>query len=300
MSQPKVKITEVGPRDGLQNEPGRLSVATKVSLVQQLQASGLTHIEVGSFVNPARVVQMADSDEVIRQLLRHDLSQQDIYSALVPNLKGYERAIDCGIKEIAVFASASEGFSQHNIQCSVDESIARFIPVMSRARQDGMRVRGYVSCVFGCPYEGLVTPEQVRYVTEKLLELGCYEISLGDTIGVGTQTQVAALLGHLQRYVSADKLAVHFHDTYGQALVNIAEALQLGIRSIDASVAGLGGCPYADGASGNVATEDLVYMLEGMGYATGIHLESLCQAGAFICKALGRANGSKVAQAMLS
>ena len=289
-----VKIVEVGPRDGLQNEKTSLDTDTRVELITQLANAGLTYIEAGSFVSPKWVPQMAGSDEVFCRL---PVTTATTYAALTPNMQGLERALECGVKEVAVFAAASESFSQNNINCSIADSIDRFVPIMEKAYNSGIAVRGYISCVLGCPYEGNIRPDQVAEVADKLLSLGCYEVSLGDTIGVGTPGSTAALLSTLLTQLPADKLAVHMHDTYGQALANILVALQQGIAVVDSSVAGLGGCPYAQGASGNVATEDLVYMLNGLGIEHGVDLKKLIAAGNTICAKLDRANGSKVATA---
>jgi hydroxymethylglutaryl-CoA lyase len=291
---PSVKIVEVGPRDGLQNEKTSLDTETRVQLITQLADAGLSYIEAGSFVSPKWVPQMAGSDKVFQQL---PVDTATTYAALTPNMQGLERALQCGVREVAVFAAASESFSQKNINCSIAESIDRFVPVMEKAYHSGIAVRGYISCVLGCPYEGNVSPDQVAEVADKLLGLGCYEVSLGDTIGAGTPGSTAVLLCTLLKQLPADKLAVHMHDTYGQALANILVALQQGIAVVDSSVAGLGGCPYAQGASGNVATEDLVYMLNGLGIEHGVDLEDLIAAGNMVCAKLDRANGSKVARA---
>ncbi len=300
MNYPKsVKIVEVGPRDGLQNEEVAVDVDTKVALIQRLADAGLSYIEAGSFVSPKWIPQMAGSDEVFDLLLQS--TQPDpamTYAALTPNMQGLERAIACGVKEVAVFAAASESFSQKNINCSIAESIERFKPVAEQALANGLTVRGYISCVVGCPYEGAIDPEPVAQVAEQLLAMGCYEISLGDTIGVGTPAAIDALLSRLLTDIAPTKLAIHAHDTYGQALANILRALQMGISVVDSSVAGLGGCPYAKGASGNVATEDLVYMLNGLGIAHGVDLQKLISAGNFISQKLKRANSSKVGIAL--
>ncbi len=291
-----VSIVEVGPRDGLQNEPAPLPLEDKVALVEGLAAAGLRTVEAGSFVSPRWVPQMADSEQVFNAIAR---APGVTYAALTPNLKGLERALAAGADEVAVFAAASESFSQRNINCSIDESIERFGPVMERAQQEGLRVRGYLSCVLGCPYEGEISPSAVLRVSERLLALGCYEVSLGDTIGVGTPGSMATLLETLLAELGAGQLALHCHDTYGQALANILVGLQHGIARIDSAVAGLGGCPYAAGASGNVATEDVVYCLDGMGVDTGVDLDALIAAGQRCCDALGRANQSRVARARL-
>lgn len=295
MSLPsQVRIVEVG-RDGLQNEADPIEVETRVELIQQLAAAGIEMIEAGSFVNPKWIPQMASSEEVFARLQR----QQGVrYAALTPNLKGFERALAAGADEVAVFAAASEAFSQKNINCSIEESLLRFEPVMAAAQTAGIPVRGYVSCVLGCPYEGAIEPRKTLAVTQALLAMGCYEVSLGDTIGTGSAGSMAALLQVLLADIPAEKLAMHCHDTYGQALANILTALQQGIATVDASVSGLGGCPYARGASGNVATEDVVYMLDGLGISTGIDLQKLVGAGNFISENLQRQNQSKAAQAL--
>ena len=295
MNYPKsVKIVEVGPRDGLQNETTCLDTDTRVQLITQLADAGLSYIEAGSFVSPKWVPQMAGSDKVFARL---PANSSTTYAALTPNMQGLERALESGVKEVAVFAAASESFSQKNINCSIADSIDRFVPLIEKAFSADITVRGYISCVLGCPYEGDIKPQQVAEVADKLLALGCYEVSLGDTIGVGTPGSTEALLSTLLTHLPADKLAVHMHDTYGQALANILVALQQGIAVVDSSVAGLGGCPYAQGASGNVATEDLVYMLNGLGIEHGVDLQQLIAAGNMICSKLNRANGSKVARA---
>ena len=292
---PSVKIVEVGPRDGLQNEKTSLDTETRVQLITQLADAGLSYIEAGSFVSPKWVPQMAGSDKIFQQL---PVDTATTYAALTPNMQGLERALQCGVREVAVFAAASEGFSQKNINCSIAESIERFKPVAREALSAGLAVRGYISCVVGCPYEGAVHVESVAQVAEQLLAIGCYEVSLGDTIGVGTPASMDRLLSRLLRDIAPDKLAIHAHDTYGQALANILIALQLGISTVDSSVAGLGGCPYAQGASGNVATEDLVYMLNGLDINHGLDLPKLIAAGNFISQKLNRVNGSKVGIAL--
>ena len=292
-----VKIVEVGPRDGLQNESQLIPLQAKVDLIERLAAAGLQHIECGSFVSSKWVPQMADSAAVFQQLTPlPGLS----YSALTPNLQGLDAAINAQVKDVAIFGAASESFSQRNINCSIADSLARFAPLVEKARQHGIKVRAYVSCVLGCPYEGDIDPAKVLSVARQMLNMGCYEVSLGDTIGVGTPLKTAALLNLLLNEIPADKLAVHFHDTYGQALANILIALQHGISVIDSSVAGLGGCPYAKGASGNVATEDVVFMLNGMGIHSGVDLSALVDAGQHIMMQLGRTSQSKVAQALLA
>lgn len=291
----KVTLVEVGPRDGLQNEPGTVPLASKLQLIDDLATAGVKVIEAGSFVNPRWVPQMADSEAVFAGIRRADGVR---YTALTPNLRGLERALAAGADEVAVFAAASEAFSQRNINCSIAESLHRFEPVMRAAADANTPVRGYISCVLGCPYEGAVEPAAVTDVTASLLDLGCYEVSLGDTIGTGTAGSMTRLLDTLLARFSPGQLAVHCHDTYGQALSNILVALQYGIATVDASVAGLGGCPYAAGASGNVASEDVIYMLQGLGIHTGIDLASLIVAGERISATLGRPNGSRTALAL--
>ena len=295
MPLPKhVRIVEVGPRDGLQNEPQPISSSVKIRLIEQLAEAGLRYIEAGSFVNPRWVPQMAGSDEVFRGIAR----QPGVtYAALTPNLKGFERALAAGATEVAIFAAASETFSQKNINCSIEESLARFAPVMDAARTADIPVRGYISCVVGCPYEGQVSPDKVRQVAEQLSRMGCYEVSLGDTTGVGTPADVRRVIEATASDIPLEQLAVHLHDTYGQALANIYAALEMGIEVVDSAIAGLGGCPYAKGALGNVATEDLVYMLNGLGIEHGVDLEKLLAAGRYITGQLGRETGSKVARA---
>ncbi|MGJ7475466.1 hydroxymethylglutaryl-CoA lyase [Pseudomonas fulva] len=295
MSLPeKVRLVEVGPRDGLQNEAQPISVADKVRLVDDLTAAGLGYIEVGSFVSPKWVPQMAGSAEVFASI---DQRPGVTYAALAPNLRGFEDAAAAGVKEVAVFAAASEAFSQRNINCSISQSLGRFEPIIEAARAQGVRVRGYVSCVLGCPYEGPIRAEQVLPVARALHQMGCYEVSLGDTIGTGTAGDVRRLFEVIAAHVPRAQLAGHFHDTYGQALANVYASLLEGISTFDSSVAGLGGCPYAKGATGNVATEDVVYLLDGLGIETGIDLERLIEAGQRISTVLGRANGSRVARA---
>jgi len=290
----RVRIVEVGPRDGLQNEQA-VSTEAKIALINMLSAAGHQYIEAGAFVSPKWVPQMADSTEVFAGIHR---AANVTYAALTPNLKGYEAAKAAGATEVAIFGAASEAFSQKNINCSVAESLERFAPVIAAAQADGIKVRGYVSCVVGCPYQGDVAPADVAKVAKALLDMGCYEISLGDTIGVGTAKSVNAMLDAVLAEVPLDKLAVHFHDTYGQALTNIYVALSRGIAVVDSAVAGLGGCPYAAGASGNVATEDVVYLLEGLGIAHGLDLTALAKAGEFICQQLGKPSSSKVGLAI--
>lgn len=298
MTFPKrVRLVEVGPRDGLQNQAQRLSTAQKVELIERLTQAGLDYLEAGSFVHPQWVPQMADSDQVLRTVRR----QPGVtYAALVPNLKGFERALFAGATEVAVFAAASETFSQKNINCSISESLTRFEPVMAAAQAARLPVRGYISCVLGCPYEGEIPPAQVHSLTEQLLAMGCREVSLGDTIGVGTPGHVDRLLSRLSQTVSPQRLAVHMHDTYGQALSNIHAALGWGISVVDCSIAGLGGCPYAPGAAGNVATEDVVYMLNGMGIEHGADLAQLVVLGEQVCAQLGLKTQSRAARALTS
>ena len=297
MQLPKsVRLVEVGPRDGLQNEAQMISTADKVRLVDDLSAAGLRHIEVGSFVSPRWVPQMAGSADVFAHI-QH--STDVTYAALTPNLRGVEDALAAGATEVAVFAAASEAFSQRNINCSISESLERFAPVMQAARLHGVQVRGYVSCVLGCPFQGSVAPEQVAAVARELIAMGCYEVSLGDTIGTGTPGATRKLLEIVAGHIPRGQLAGHFHDTYGQALANIYASLLEGIEVFDSSVAGLGGCPYAQGATGNVASEDVVYMLQGLEIETGIDLDRLISAGQRISSTLGRPNGSRVARARL-
>ncbi|MBL0951310.1 MAG: hydroxymethylglutaryl-CoA lyase [Pseudomonas sp.] len=298
MNQPtSVRLVEVGPRDGLQNEKQPISIDDKVRLVDDLTAAGLSYVEVGSFVSPKWVPQMAGSAEVFAGIQR----QPGItYAALTPNLKGFEAALEARVEEVAVFAAASESFSQKNINCSTAESLQRFVPLMEAAKAANVRVRGYVSCVLGCPYDGEVAPEQVASVARELYSMGCYEGSLGETIGTGTAGKTPALIEVVGRDIPRDRLAGHFHDTYGQALANIYASLLEGISVFDSSVAGLGGCPYAKGATGNVATEDVLYLLQGLGIETGVDMDKLIAAGQRICEVLGKANGSRVARARLS
>ncbi len=296
MARPaSVRIVEVGPRDGLQNEPGLVPVAAKVALIDALADAGLPVIEAGSFVSPKWVPQMADTAEVLAGITRRAGVR---YPVLAPNLKGLELALASGVEEVAVFAAASEAFSARNINCSIAESLERFAPVMDLARARGVAVRGYVSCVLGCPYQGEVPLAKVVEVAQTLAAMGCYEVSLGDTIGVGTPDKAKAMARAVAEHIGLARTAVHFHDTYGQALANVLACLELGIATVDASVAGLGGCPYAKGASGNLATEDLVYMLDGLGVESGVDLGRLATAGRAITTALGRAPASRVAQAL--
>jgi isopropylmalate/homocitrate/citramalate synthase len=296
MSLPeKVRIVEVGPRDGLQNEAGVVPAAVKIELIHRLAEAGLRAIEATAFVSPKWVPQMADNAEVMAGIRK---KPGVAYPVLVPNLKGLEAALAAGAEEIAVFGAASEAFSQKNINCSIAESLARFEPVALAAKRRGLALRGYISCVAGCPYQGEVAPAAVAEVAAQLYRMGCYEISLGDTIGVGTPGKIQAMLAAVANAVPLQKLAVHFHDTYGQALANVYAAMELGIATMDSSVAGLGGCPYAKGASGNVATEDVLYLLHGLGIETGVDLDRVSEAGRFICAQLGREPSSKVARAM--
>ncbi|WP_454618919.1 hydroxymethylglutaryl-CoA lyase [Bradyrhizobium cenepequi] len=289
-----VRIVEVGPRDGLQNEKTPISVADRIAFIERLISAGLPIVEVGAFVSPKAIPQMVGSAEVLRGV-SHLPGE---FHVLVPNEKGYEASQAAGAKVIAVFASASEGFSRANINCSVAESIERFKPVLARAKADGIKVRGYISCVLGCPFDGEVKPQAVVDVARTLWDLGCYEISLGDTIGVGTPLKARHLMRAVAGEVPVQNLAMHFHDTYGQALANLYAGMEEGIRVIDSAAGGLGGCPYAPGATGNVATEDVVYMLEGMGIATGVDMERLLAATNAVSKLLGRPPVSRVASAL--
>ena len=291
-----VRIVEVGPRDGLQNEKAIIPTATKIELVDRLSRTGLRTIEATSFVSPKWIPQLADAAEVFAGIAR---DPGIAYPVLVPNEKGYERAHEVGVEEVAVFTAASEAFAQRNINASIDESIDRFRPVLERARDDGVKVRAYVSTVLGCPYQGEVAVGDVVRVARRLHELGCYEISLGDTIGIGTPLKARAMLHAVATQVPIEALAVHFHDTRGQALANILACLEEGVAVIDSAVAGTGGCPYANGASGNVASEDVVYMLEGLGIATGIDLPALVDTGLWLVERLGRETSSKVARSMI-
>src|SRR3974390_2966091 len=294
MSDP-VRIVEVGPRDGLQNEKTPVSVAARIAFIEALVGAGLHTVEVGAFVSPRAIPQMVDSDQVLKGVDHHPDSE---FHVLVPNEKGYEAARAAGAGVIAVFGSASEGFSRANINCSVAESIERFKPVIARARADGIKVRGYISCVLGCPYDGEVRPQAVVDVARVLWGLGCYEVSLGDTIGVGTPRKARELLRAVAGHVPIAHLAMHFHDTYGQALANLYAGMEEGARVIDSAAGGLGGCPYAPGATGNVATEDVAYMLEGMGIATGGDMSKLVKATNEIGKMIGRPPASRVATAL--
>ena len=291
----RVRMVEVGPRDGLQNEAKTVPLEVKVELIDRLSATGLQAIEAGSFVSPKWVPQMADTAEVLARIRRAPGVR---YPVLVPNLKGLEAALAAGVEEIAVFGAASESFSRKNINCSIAGSLERFRPVVEAARARALRVRGYISCVAGCPYEGPIAPAAVARVAKALHEMGCAEISLGDTIGTGTPRKMQAMIEAVAREVPLERLAVHCHDTYGQALANILACLEAGVAVVDSSVAGLGGCPYAKGASGNVATEDVLYMLDGLGIETGVDLTAVARSGAWISSVLGRPNASKVGQAM--
>jgi len=297
MGFPKqARLVEMSPRDGLQNESGPV-IATdiKTGLIERLAECGLTHIESASFVSPKWVPQMGDAAEVMAGIKRKAGVR---YSVLTPNLRGFENALAAGVDEVAVFAAASESFSQKNINCSIAESLERFLPVMEAAQKHNIPVRGYVSTVLGCPYEGEIAAEQVAKVAKDLADMGCYEISLGDTIGTGTPLKAKQMLEAVAKHVPVERLAAHFHDTYGQALANLYAVLEEGVAVFDASVAGLGGCPYAKGASGNVATEDVLYMLNGLGISTGVDLQKLVATGTWISSQLNRRNGSKVGQAL--
>ena len=295
MSRPShVTLYEVGARDGLQAEKQIVATADKIALIDRLSASGLKHVEAASFISPKWVPQMGDATDVMAGITR---TAGVSYPVLTPNMKGYDGALAAGADCVAIFGSASESFSQKNINCSIAESLGRFAPLCEQARRDDVKVRGYVSCVIACPYEGPIDPHAAARVTGRLLDMGCYEVSLGDTIGVGTPAHVERLLDVVMGRADAAQLAVHFHDTYGQALANILASLEYGISVIDASVGGLGGCPYAPGASGNVASEDVLYMLNGLGIETGVDLDSLVETAWFISDVLGRAPKSKVAVA---
>ena len=290
----RVKMVEVGPRDGLQNEAAEVPVAVRIELIDRLAETGLTVVEAGSFVSRERVPQMADTAAVLAGMRRRPGIS---FPVLVPNLKGLEAALEAGAGELAVFGAASETFSRKNINCSIAESMDRFAPVVARARAAGIRVRGYVSCALGCPFEREIAAGAVADLAASLFEMGCYEISLGDTIGVGTPIKAQAVFEAVAARVPLDCLAAHFHDTYGQALANLLAVMELGVSVIDSSVAGLGGCPYAPGAAGNVASEDVLYMLNGLGIETGVNLDMLVESGRFICRHLGRPTGSRVARA---
>lgn len=291
----KVTIVEVGPRDGLQAEPQTVPTDIKIELIHRLSDAGLSVVEATAFVSPKRVPQMADNAAVLTAIRRRP---GVTYPVLVPNLQGFEAALAAGADTIAVFTAASETFSQKNIHCSIEESFERFEPVARAAQKHGVRMRGYLSCVLGCPYEGAIDPRTVAQVAERLWNLGCYEVSLGDTIGVGTPGKTQAMLEAVARHVPIERLAGHYHDTYGQALANIYASLEMGVAVFDSSVAGLGGCPYAPGASGNVATEDVVYLMQGLGIPTGVDLERIAAAGTYICDFLNRQTTSKVGRAL--
>jgi hydroxymethylglutaryl-CoA lyase len=290
-----VRIVEVGPRDGLQNEPAEIPTSTKVELIERLADAGLPAVEATAFVSPKWIPQMADHTEVLKRIHR---KPGVAYPVLTPNLKGLESARAAGAAEVAIFGAASEAFSRKNINCSIAESLERFKPVVEAARASGIKVRGYVSCVVGCPYEGEIDPQRVADVATALYEMGCYEVSLGDTIGVGTPRSTQRMIEACARRVPIDKLAGHYHDTYGQALANIYASLELGVATFDTSIAGLGGCPYAAGASGNVATEDVVYMLDGLGIETGVDLKALVAIGEWISGLLKKPYSSKAGKAL--
>jgi len=291
----KVRIVEVGPRDGLQNEKGEVPTAVKLELIERLADAGLPAVEATAFVSPKWIPQMADHTEVLERIRRKPGVS---YPVLTPNLKGFDAARAAGAMEVAVFGAASEAFSKKNINCSIAESLERFRPVVERARQEKVKVRGYISCVVGCPYEGDIEPQKVAEVAAALYEMGCYEVSLGDTIGVGTPGKTRAMIEACAMRIPVEKLAGHYHDTYGQALANIYASMELGVATFDSSVSGLGGCPYAKGASGNVATEDVVYMLHGLGIRTGIDLDKLVETGIWISAVLKREPGSKAGKAI--
>jgi hydroxymethylglutaryl-CoA lyase len=291
----KVRIVEVGPRDGLQNERQEVPTKIKLELIERLADAGLPAVEATAFVSPKWIPQMADHTEVLEGIRRKPGVS---YPVLTPNLKGFEAARAAGATEVAVFGAASESFSKRNINCSIAESLERFRPVADAARQAGIKVRGYISCVLGCPYEGAVAPQKVAEVARALYDMGCYEISLGDTIGTGTPGKTQAMIEACAGEVPLEKLAGHYHDTYGQALANIYASLEMGVATFDSSVAGLGGCPYAKGASGNVATEDVVYMLNGLGIDTGIDLGKLVATGQWICGVIGKEPQSKAGKAI--
>ena len=291
----KVKIVEVGPRDGLQNEKEFVPIEIKVELINQLSNAGFPNIEAASFVSPKWIPQMAGSAEVMATIAR---KSGIIYSALTPNMKGYEDALAAKTDEIVIFSAASEVFAQKNINCSIAESVERFIPVVHAAKRDGIRVRGSISCSFGCPYQGLVEPRQVAEVVKRMMDLGCDEIDIADTIGVGTPGQVAAVFEEILALAPKELFSGHFHDTYGQSLANIYAAMEMGISIFHSSIAGLGGCPYAKGANGNVATEDVLYMLKGLGIETGIDFDAAINAGEYITKKIGRPNASRAGRAI--
>ncbi|MES2772487.1 MAG: hydroxymethylglutaryl-CoA lyase [Pseudomonadota bacterium] len=302
MSRPKyVKVVEVGPRDGLQNEATLVSSASKIELIERLAAAGLPVIEVTSFVSPKWVPQMSDSDTVLRSLMRSPgaaTQSSPIYSVLTPNLQGFTAAVAAGAREVAIFAAASEAFSQKNINCSISESLLRFEPVLSAAKTQGVKVRGYVSCIVACPYSGAVDPAKTAWVAEQLYAMGCYEISLGDTIGLGNPDSIRHMLEACARVVPIGQLAGHYHDTYGLAIANVCASLEFGISVFDSAIAGLGGCPYAAGAAGNVATEDLVFLLQSLNIETGVDMKKLLSASQFIMQQLARQPSSKVAKAL--
>lgn len=298
MAMPKrVKMVEVGPRDGLQNEPGSVPAAVKIGLIDRLTDAGLPVIEATSFVSPKWVPQMADAAEVMAGIRRKPGVS---YPVLTPNMKGLEGAMAAGATEVAVFAAATESFSRRNTNCSIAESFERFEPVCRTALANGLKVRGYISVVLGCPYEGDVRAQAVADVAQRLFEMGCYEISLGDTVGAGTPGRTRHLIDTVAQHIPVEKLGGHFHDTFGQALANILAALEMGVATFDSSVAGLGGCPYSPGATGNVATEDVLYMLDGMGIETGVRMEKLLEAAEFISGALRRPTGSRAGRALLA
>lgn len=292
-----VRLVEVGARDGLQNEANPVSTAIKLELIDRLGDAGLSYIEAASFVSPKWVPQMGDAREVMTGIQRRS---GITYAALTPNLRGLESALECGVQEVAVFGAASESFTQKNINCSIAESLERFAPVIELAKKSNIPVRGYVSTVMGCPYEGDIAPSKVAEVSKTLFDMGCYEISLGDTVGVGTPLKAKRMLEAVNQHIPMNKLAAHFHDTYGQALANLYAVLEEGIAVIDSSVAGLGGCPYAKGAAGNVASEDVVYLLNGLGIKSGINLEKLAATGDWISQTINRPNRSKVGIAMMA
>ena len=289
-----VRVQEVGARDGLQNEPQTVPADIKVDLIERLARAGLPAVEAGAFVSPNWVPQMADSEEVFRRIERRE---GVTYPALTPNMRGFDRALAVGVTEVGVFAAASETFSQRNTNCTIEESLERFRPVCAAAQEAGVKVQGYVSTVLGCPYEGEIDPGIVADLCGRLDEMGCYRVSLGDTVGVGTPSKAAALIDRVAEAVPLNAIGIHFHDTYGQALANTLACLDRGVRVVDSSVSGLGGCPFAPGAAGNLATEDLIYMLDGLGMETGVDLDAVAEAGAFITGWLGRAPASRVAQA---
>lgn len=293
----QVTLIEVGPRDGLQNESSFIPSVDKIEFINLLSQTGLKHIEVTSFVSAKAIPQLADNDLVFSRITKEP---EIAYSALIPNERGMRKALECGIKEIAVFTAASETFNQHNINCSIHDSLERIKPIMTLARDHHIKVRGYISCALGCPYEGAIKPSQVIEVMQELLDLGVDELSLGDTIGVGTPQQTQLLLDKALPLLPLEQLALHFHDTYGQAIANIYASLAYGVHRFDSSTAGLGGCPYARGASGNVATEDVLYLMHGLGIETGIDIFKIVAAGDQICKILGKKNQSKVANALLA